>query len=610
MLRLAWNLTLILQEFTMKTPFLIFVLVMLAGHNIAQHPDSLQLTQKVDSLLVASEQLFRARKNAEALPLVQQAADISRQAWGASNLRYAASLHRLGAIYMNMADYKKAEALDLEAISIRQKVLGKQDPNYARTINNLGVLYVTTGNFEKAEPLFLEALTVFEKKLGEKHALYANCIAGLGDLYYRMGNYEQAEIYFLKSAEIPAEVLGKENPNYAASLNDLTRLYMAMGNYKKAQLLNQEAVTIFEKAQLENISYAFSLDHAARLSSYAGNLPQAEVFLLKSKAIKEKILGKEHPDYATSLNNLAYLYMLMENYEKAEPVYLEAIALYEKVFGKEHPSYATSEAGLANLYRNTGQYTKAEPLLLETLAIWEKTKGKESDSYSNNLLDLANLYLTSGNYKQAGSDLSESANLQRRLLFRASGYLSEQEMFAYKKTFINGLDYDFSFAYTHNGLTGTCYDNTLFYKGFLLNAHARLNKLALADPATTEKFNQFNLNQRHLAAEYAKPIDERENVAELETTANDMEKEITRSVAGFGEALRQVTWQEVQQKLKQEEAAVEFVHYRYFHPQATDSILYAALVIKPGDPEPQFIPLFEEKELSTLTSGCNSKCRS
>ena len=71
-------------------------------------------------------------------------------------------------------------------------------------------------------------------------------------------------------------------------------------------------------------------------------------------------------------------------------------------------------------------------------------------------------------------------------------------------------------------------------------------------------------------------------------------------MTGFGEALRQVSWQEVQAALLPGEAAIEFIRFNYYKPQPTDSILYAALLLKPGIESPAFINLFEEKQLEAL----------
>ena len=149
-------------------------------------------------------------------------------------------------------------------------------------------------------------------------------------------------------------------------------------------------------------------------------------------------------------------------------------------------------------------------------------------------------------------------------------------------------------------MASLAYDNSLFIKGFVLNASNRINVQKLTDSSSVKTYYRLKSYHRRLAAEYTKPIAERQNVAELEEKANTLEKELVRTVAGYGDAIRQVEWQEVQDALQPGEAAVEFIHYDYYTPEPTDSVMYAALVLRPGDEAPRFIPLFEEKELQAL----------
>ena len=66
-------------------------------------------------------------------------------------------------------------------------------------------------------------------------------------------------------------------------------------------------------------------------------------------AIREKVLGPEHPNTATSINNLAGLLRTTGRYEEAEPLYRRALAICEKVLGKEHPNTITIRKNLEAL---------------------------------------------------------------------------------------------------------------------------------------------------------------------------------------------------------------------------------------------------------------------
>ena len=71
-----------------------------------------------------------------------------------------------------------------------------------------------------------------------------------------------------------------------------------------------------------------------------GKYVEAEPLYKRSLAIKEKALGKDHPDVALSLNNLAVLYDSQGKYVEAEPLYKRSLAIREKALGKDHPDVA------------------------------------------------------------------------------------------------------------------------------------------------------------------------------------------------------------------------------------------------------------------------------
>ncbi len=58
----------------------------------------------------------------------------------------------------------------------------------------------------------------------------------------------------------------------------------------------------------------------------------------RALAIREQVLGPNHPDTASSLNNLAALYDSQGNYEQAQPLFERALAIMEKTLGSNHPN--------------------------------------------------------------------------------------------------------------------------------------------------------------------------------------------------------------------------------------------------------------------------------
>ncbi len=572
-----------------------------------EHPD---YAKSLNGLAILYDNIGKYEK---AEPLYLEAKAIQEKVLSKEHPDYAKTLNNLAIMYMYMGNYEKAEPLHLEAKAVREKALGKEHPDYAISLNNLALLYRNMGIYEKAEPLFLEAKAIQEKVLGKEHSDYATSLNNLGRLYWAIGNYEKAEPLFLEAMAIREKILSKEHPDYAATLNSMADFYMSMGNNEKAEPLLLEAKAIREKALgKEHPDYAATLNSMAVFYMSMGNYEKAEPLLLEAKAIREKALGKENLYYPETLVYLANLYQNMGNYEKAEPLHLEAKAILEKVLGKENPGYEASLEYLALLYVAMGNYEKAEPLFLEAKAILEKTLGKEHPYYSLNLNDQAGLYEHQNRFSASEPLLAEASALEQTRLAKSASFLSERELANYTATFQWAGDNlgGYLLIRSRNNKTGTlpalAFGHALFQKGFLLNAAARLNTLAAASPESEEINLRLKGYSRRLAAQYAEPIAEQKGVTELEEKAAAAEKELARSVSGYAEAIRQVNWQEARAALKKGEAAIEFVHFKVNFPKKTDSVMYAALLLRPGDATPRFVPLFEEKQLAAILQSSSA----
>ena len=101
------------------------------------------------------------------------------------------------------------------------------------------------------------------------------------------------------------------------------------------------------------------IDALARLLQYIAEYGKAEALYGKALAIRERVLGEEHPDTAASYNNLAYVYARQGEYGKAEALYGKALAISERVLGEEHPSTAISYNNLAGVYASQGNNKEA-----------------------------------------------------------------------------------------------------------------------------------------------------------------------------------------------------------------------------------------------------------
>ena len=190
-----------------------------------------------------------------------------------------------------------------------------------------------------------------------------------------------------------------------------------MGDYALAEPLYQESLAIREKVLgKDHPGYAAGLNNLAVLYTSMGDYALAEPLLQEALAIREKVQGKDHPGYATVLNNLGGLYNDIGDNARAEPLYQESLAIREKVLGKDHPSYATSLSNLGLIYNDMGDYARAEPLYQESLTIREKVLGKDHPSYATSLSNLGLIYNEMGDYARAEPLYQESLTIREKVL--------------------------------------------------------------------------------------------------------------------------------------------------------------------------------------------------
>ncbi len=309
-------------------------------------------------------------QTAKALPLLQEALEIRKEALGEKHPAYATSLNNLALLYREMGDHKAALPLYQKALEIHKQVLGEKHPDYATSLNNLAILYRDTGDARSALPLYEKALKITRQALGEKHPDHAISLSNLASLYRDMGDTRSALPLFRKALEIFRQALGEKHPNYAGSLLHLAMLYKEVLDHRSALPLSRKAVEITRQVLGEkHPHHATSLNGLASLYLEMGDAGSALPLYRKGLEIHKRALGEKHPLYATSLHNLAALYQVMGDAGAALPLFWEALEIRRRALGEKHPSYAQSLHNLAALYHEMNRPGTALVLSEQAMAL-------------------------------------------------------------------------------------------------------------------------------------------------------------------------------------------------------------------------------------------------
>ena len=251
----------------------------------------------------------------------------------------------------------------------------------------------------------------------------------------------------------------------------------------------------------------------------------------------------------------------------------------------------------------SGDYNNAVPFGNEALNICEKVLGKEHPDYALSLVFLA-IYNKLNRNADAIKYCVEATEALAGIVRRTFADLTakERNLFwdKYKAWFertIHLIAYDMpSDSLAENG-----YNGALMAKGLLLHSEMELSTLLKesGDEEVANIYNDLKNLRLQINKLYEMPIAERPLDADsLERVAQGLERQLVQRAKVYGDytANLVIDWKQVRQKLGSGEMAVEFASF----PLRNDSVMYAAYCLRKDMPSPKMVPLFEERQLTSI----------
>ncbi|MCC5640112.1 CHAT domain-containing protein [Nostoc sp. CHAB 5844] len=316
--------------------------------------------------------------------------------------------------------------------------------------------------------------------------------------------------------------------------------------------------------------------------------------------------------------NLAELYRVQGKYQQAEPFYVRSLAILEMVLGKEHPDIATSLNNLALLYHLQGKYQQAEPLYIRSLVITEKALGKKHPDVARNLINLTALYQAQGDITRATDFFHRGLEVEQQNLNLIFTVGSEQRKQKYVRIFSVTTERTISLslkeARNQKTAASLALTTVLRRKGLVLDAVADSIQILRAqlekNPETQKLFTQWLQIQQQLSALVFS--DSEKQIANLKTQLEQLEAErekieaaISTKSAEFRQQTQPIKLTSVQAKIPQDAALIEIVQYQPFNAKAKIETQYwgkpryAAAVLRSSG-EPKWLDLGEAAEIDKL----------
>jgi tetratricopeptide (TPR) repeat protein len=557
----------------------------------------------------------------KAEPLLQQALEIDKSQLGEFNENYGRDLNNLFTLYFVKGLYKEAEPLIIKAIEIYKELLGENNPDYYVLLNNLATLYQKMGYYEKAVTIMIKIIKYDSTLNVENVPYYGRHLNNLALLYQNLGLYEKAEPLYIKSLEAEKQQFGETSTLYSTVLYNIAYLYKDMGRYELAESLIKQSIEI-EKNRIGNhqAGYALLLNGLGIIYRQIGNYEDAEIFMKQALEIEKKELGISSTKYGIHLGNFAGLHTEMGNYIRADSIYIQCLGILKNTVTDSSLAYATYLSSYANLLFLVQRFEEAESTCFEALEIYKNLVGSTHLQYAKVLNILSRIY-----WLNDRNELSEKINIEVLNIFKYqikhnTGYLSDKELGNFLNIFFYNLDIYQSLNLKQNKISNSAgkqaFEIELVRKGIKLKSTMNF-KARVLDSGDTSLINAYNdlISIHRQIYKLSSSITKKENIEKvklLESQANALEKTLSLKSKEYQQAKKEneITWEDVKQNLKPSEAAIEFSSFNYYNgKEATDSILYCAVVLRKGDYISQMVYLCEESALIKAISSSDATSR-
>ncbi|WP_263451268.1 tetratricopeptide repeat protein [Hyalangium gracile] len=286
-------------------------------------------------------------------------------------------------------------------------------PLLARTLLLSAELRSEAGDYKGAEERLHQAMTAAAR--GKDMATLARTWSARVSVVYRMGRLQEA-LSLRPTLEQLVE-LADDDRIRASALTSLGGVLYKLGRYEDA-LREYEAALALRQQVLgpDHPEVADSFNSLGTVLSRQGQYAKARQLSEHVLAIREKVLGPEHPGVASALNNLGADLRDLGLYEEARAAFARSLAIREKELGPEHPRVAGSLNVLAMVLGDLGHYEEVRAAAARSVAIREKVLGAEHPDTAASLDILGLALLSLGRVEEAHAILVRALGIREKAL--------------------------------------------------------------------------------------------------------------------------------------------------------------------------------------------------
>ena len=321
----------------------------------------------------------------------------------------------IGAIYLNLGQYDRAEPLLRRAVDLR---IEHEGPNHQDTATAWGQL----SRFYHMVRRYDEAVTAAESGIAAQRVadpesfLMGERLDDLGYAYFFAGKFDEAEKPAREAVEIGRAAVARGEPSrvLGESLGVLSDVLSNQGKLDEAVPVATEALEVARKSLGdENPSTDHARNSLAMIVMQQGDFDQAEKLLLEVLENTKRQLGEKHPQVAVTLENLGNVYYRSNRLDKTIELLDQAARLRREVLGPSDPAVGRTYANKGVVLWRAQRLEESEASLREGLALMSAGAGADHPDVSHVYGYLASVRTELGDLAGAESALRESLRIRR-----------------------------------------------------------------------------------------------------------------------------------------------------------------------------------------------------
>jgi tetratricopeptide (TPR) repeat protein len=209
----------------------------------------------------------------------------------------------------------------------------------------LGITAKELGEYDQAARWYAQVERL-HRAAGATAADAAALQHNLAGLEYARGRYPEAEAHIRRALALRRQAPRAAAVEVAADLAVLGSALAGQHRYDEARTLFEQALDSCRTARPpRRYEIAVHLHNLADIEQSAGRLADAERRYRQTLAMKEELLGPDHPEVGLVANNLGTLLHQQQRVEAGD-CYRRALAIVERAYPPDHPFTARIRANI------------------------------------------------------------------------------------------------------------------------------------------------------------------------------------------------------------------------------------------------------------------------